>query len=305
MPPHLTLPTGTCVTLRAALAADAAGARLPPGAVGRVTAAPQAPGGTYEVAFPGGERRRLTRDQLEIYRRRQEASLAGLAGDYDLRADHVILRCVVGSRAYGLARGDSDTDRRGVYLAPAKLHWSLAGAPEQLEDKAAEECFWELGKFLKLALKANPNILECLFTPLVEAATPRGRALLELREAFLSRRCYETFQGYALSQFRKLEQDLRARGEIRWKHAMHLVRLLLAGVGLLETGTLAVDVGGDRERLLAIKDGAVPWEEVDAWRRELHARFDAAAEATALPPEPDYARVQEFLWDARLEAVGR
>src|SRR3989454_1394671 len=32
-----------------------------------------------------------------------------------------------------------------------------------------------------------------------------------------------------MSQFKKLEQDLRARGEIKWKHAMHLMRLLLSG----------------------------------------------------------------------------
>ena len=32
--------------------------------------------------------------------------------------DYVILRCVVGSRAYGLAEGESDTDRRGIYLPP-------------------------------------------------------------------------------------------------------------------------------------------------------------------------------------------
>ncbi|MEZ4727824.1 MAG: nucleotidyltransferase domain-containing protein [Caldilineaceae bacterium] len=41
---------------------------------------------------------------------------------------------MVGSRAYGLAHEESDTDRRGVYLPPADLHWSLYGVPEQLEN---------------------------------------------------------------------------------------------------------------------------------------------------------------------------
>ena len=41
-------------------------------------------------------------------------------------------RCVVGSRAYGLEVEGSDTDRRGFYLAPAVLDWSLDGAPGQL-----------------------------------------------------------------------------------------------------------------------------------------------------------------------------
>jgi predicted nucleotidyltransferase len=36
--------------------------------------------------------------------------------------DRVIYRCVIGSRAYGLATDESDTDRRGCYLPPAKHH---------------------------------------------------------------------------------------------------------------------------------------------------------------------------------------
>ena len=58
--------------------------------------------------------------------------------------DRVILRCVIGSRAYGLARDDSDTDRRGVYLPPADLHWSLSGAPQQLQNDATQEVYWEI-----------------------------------------------------------------------------------------------------------------------------------------------------------------
>ena len=51
-----------------------------------------------------------------------------------------------------------------------------------------------------------------------------------MRSIFLSRLIYQTYNGYVMSQFRKIEQDLRAKGAIKWKHAMHLVRLLLSGV---------------------------------------------------------------------------
>ena len=89
----------------------------------------------------------------------------------------IIYRCVVGSQAYGLERDSSDVDRRGIYLAPAELEWSLYGVPEQLENAETEECYWELKKFMVLALKANPNILECLYTPLVETRTPVAEEL--------------------------------------------------------------------------------------------------------------------------------
>lgn len=58
--------------------------------------------------------------------------------------EKLVIYCVVGSPAYGLDTDASDTDRRGVYLAPAELHWSLFGAPEQFEDNASHSCYWEL-----------------------------------------------------------------------------------------------------------------------------------------------------------------
>src|SRR5262249_38858393 len=138
--------------------------------------------------------------------------------DFDLR-EYIIYRCVAGSRAYGLDEAGSDTDRRGIYLPPAERHWSLYGVPEQLENDATQECYWELQRFLVLALKATPNVLECLYTPLVEHAAPLAQELLAMRGVFLSRLIYQTYNGYVMSQFKKLGTDLRSRGAIRWKHA--------------------------------------------------------------------------------------
>src|SRR5688572_5389254 len=108
----------------------------------------------------------------------------------------VIYRCVIGSQAYGLADAESDVDRRGIYLPTAAQHWSLYGVPEQLENEATQEAYWELQKFLVLALKANPNVLECLYTPLVEKATPLAEELIGMRAIFLSRIVYQTYNGY-------------------------------------------------------------------------------------------------------------
>lgn len=215
----------------------------------------------------------------------------------------MIYRCVVGSRAYGLDEPASDIDRRGIYLAPAALHWSLTGVPEQLENQDAQECYWELEKFLRLALKANPNVLECLYTPLVEEVSPLASELLAMRAMFLSPLIYQTYNGYVMSQFKKLEQDLRTHGTLRWKHAMHLIRLLLSGVTALREGFVPVRLEAHREPLLAIRRGEVPWEDVDAWRLRLHQEFDAALANTALPERPDYARANAFLIAARRSMV--
>jgi uncharacterized protein len=275
------------------------------GAVGVVIAAPADSDDGYHVRFLDGTEATLRRAELAVRKQFQrDSSLPASAtlASADLY-DYVIYCCVVGSRAYGLDREGSDTDRRGIYLAPADLHWSLAGVPEQLEDRATADTYWELQKFLAMALKANPNVLECLYTPLVEQATPLAEELLALRAIFLSRLVYQTYNGYVMSQFRKLEQDLRTHGEMRWKHAMHLIRLLLAGVTILHEGVVPVRVEGHRDLLLAIRRGEVPWDEVDAWRLSLHREFDQAFAATRLPERPDYAQANAFLIRARRSMI--
>ncbi|MGW4822120.1 nucleotidyltransferase domain-containing protein [Streptomyces sp. NPDC004227] len=213
----------------------------------------------------------------------------------DLVRDHTIYACVMGSRAFGLATDDSDTDRRGVFVAPTPLFWRFEKPPTHVEGPLDEQFSWELERFCALALRANPNILECLHSPLVEYVDDTGRELLSLRGAFLSRQVYGTFTRYALSQRGKLEADVRTHGAPRWKHAMHLLRLLTSARDLLRTGTLTVDVGDLREPLLKVRRGEVPWPEIESWMARLAAETERAADRTPLPAEPDHRRVADFL----------
>jgi uncharacterized protein len=277
----------------------------PRGSVGVVVRSPADLDHPYRVRFPDGVEDSLGRDQLTMLASFKEAEI----GDSTITAartdlyERVIYRCVIGSQAYGLAGDESDVDRRGIYLPPAHLHWSLYGVPEQLENHDTQEAYWELQKFLTLALKANPNVLECLYTPLVERATPLAGELLEMRSIFLSRMVYQTYNGYVLSQFKKMQADLRLHGQVKWKHVMHLIRLLLSGIRILRAGFVPVRVEEHRTELLAIRRGDVPWDEVEAWRKRLHVEFDAAAAATMLPERPDYERANAFLVEARRSAL--
>lgn len=274
----------------------------PRGAVGIVTRTPCGHEQHFLVRFPDGFEASLLREELEVLKLFKDRLDPAGASDFDLE-EHVIYRCIVGSRAYGLDTEDSDTDLRGIYLAPAELQWSLYGAPEQFEDNATQSCYWELQKFLVMALKANPNILECLYSPLVDKVTPIGERLLAIRDKFLSQMIFQTFNGYALSQFKKIEQDLRNHGEVRWKHAMHLLRLLMTGAATLREGRVPVHVGPRRDELLAVKRGELSWEKVDAWRQELHRDFEQALIETKLPERPDYEAANELLVSARASVV--
>jgi hypothetical protein len=272
----------------------------PRGAVGVVTRTPTGDQDQFLVRFPDGFEASLTWEKLEVLKHFKDRlpGAESATGEFDLES-LVMYRCVVGSRAYGLDNDDSDTDRRGIYVAPAELQWSLFGAPEQFEDNATQSCYWELQKFLTMALKANPNILECLYSPAVEKVTPLGEELLAKRQQFLSQMIFQTFNGYAMSQFKKIEQDIRNHGEVRWKHAMHLLRLLLTGAATLRDARVPVRVEAHRDRLLAVKRGEVPWAEVDAWRKELHRDFERALAETKLPERPDYEAANRFLIKAR------
>jgi hypothetical protein len=294
--PHHILPVGTqVVSLVPVLGTDGKPVH-PKGAVGVVIQSPGDYWHSYRVRFPDGFEGSFKRPELAILSQYKSNQIGGSRDplrEYNLY-EHVIYRCIVGSRAYGLDSDESDTDRRGIYLPPAEAHWSLWGVPEQLENLDTEET---------LALKANPNVLECLYTPLVEHATPLAQEILAMRGSFLSKMVYQTYNGYVMSQFKKLQGDLRNKGAVKWKHVMHLIRLLLSGVTVLKEGFVPVRVEEHRERLLSIKRGEVPFDQVEQWRLELHRQFDEAAQTTALPERPDYEKANELLIRARRTAI--
>jgi uncharacterized protein len=300
----LILPIGTQVVVRTSLPATSLREASPAGAVGVIIGAPKDNTHFYRIKLVDGVEVSLKRNEFSI---RKHYQRTGIIESTEINEESlyrgIILKVVIGSRAYGLERDESDTDIRGVYLPPADLNWSLFGVPEQLEREATQECYWELKKFLLMALKSNPNVLECLYSPLIEFVAPLGQELLDLRNAFLSKLVYQTYNGYVLSQFKKLEQDLRTKGAIKWKHAMHLIRLLLSGIAVLREGFVPVRIDNHRAQLLAIRDGLVGWHELNTWRLNLHREFDAAFKITRLPEQPDFGRVNAFLIRARREQV--
>ena len=303
--PDLIFSVGTqVVTLRDIV--DEAGRRLAPrGSVGVVTKSPNDLQHSYRVRFSDGLEQPLRRDDVVMLAQFKEGQTgdSSVSNEHSSLLDRVFYRCVIGSRAYGLDQADSDVDYRGIYLPTAEAQWSLYGVPDQVERQETQEHYWELQRFLVLALKANPNVLECLYSPLVEKKSPLAEELLGMRSIFLSRLVYQTFNGYVLSQFRKIQADLRNQGDVKWKHVMHLIRLLISGIGILRDQQVTVRVDEHRERLLAIRRGDRAFEETEAWRLTLHAEFDRAFAETELPERPDYEKANAFLLKARRAAL--
>jgi uncharacterized protein len=158
--PSLIFSVGTQVVTLVDVPSSAGSVLHPQGTVGVVVKSPTDHEHSYRVCFPDGFEAPLKRNEVMMLARFKEGEIGDRAHVL-VGADlyqRVIYRCVIGSQAYGLADVESDADRRGIYLPAADLHWSLYGLPEQLENHETQEAYWELQKFLVLALKANPNV---------------------------------------------------------------------------------------------------------------------------------------------------
>lgn len=114
----------------------------------------------------------------------------------------LLFECVAGSRAYGTDTPESDLDLRGIFVMPRASFFGLDRV-EQVSDDNNDETYYEIGRFVGLLEKNNPNLLEMLFS---DGESTRFRhELMDLirPEMVLSKRCRDTFAGYAMTQVRK------------------------------------------------------------------------------------------------------
>ena len=212
-----------------------------------------------------------------------------------------VLLALVGSHAYGLETEDSDKDYLGIYQADLEDILSTRKVQETYTHTKPDWQLHELGKFVSLAIKANPTILELLWLPkdLYVEVSPLGESLIEHRDIFLSKRVGAAFGGYAYAQAKRLE---RRQGTFSsdtskrtGKHARHCFRLLRQGAQLIQTGTMDVKVPNPEE-LFAL--GEMPWEKIVERFSEEYMRFQRLD--NILPNEPDYESIDKLLVGARI-----
>lgn len=209
-PSAVPLPIGTEVTTRVdrvVLAEGEAdtGEVRPQGASGRVT---KLDGDRVEVTFVDGKRAVYLRSEV-VPRKLGVARYAQRrAAAWDQLHPCIAIDTVVGSRAWGVADEGSDEDHRGVFVLPMPWTIGLVDPPTDLVSADGSSTYWEIGKAIRQALRADPNTLEMLFAgPVVVDSI--GEALVAARTAFLSHEIYGAFGRYALSQLDRLEHNQR------------------------------------------------------------------------------------------------
>ena len=111
-----------------------------------------------------------------------------------------------GSHLYGLNNEDSDIDTSGVYVCTRDELFGCFGYKPQVTDSRHDNTWYEIGELVRLLLKSNPTVLESLFVPkdkVLGDIHPIMQMVIDQRDQFISKQCFNPFFGYAKSQIEK------------------------------------------------------------------------------------------------------
>lgn len=210
-----------------------------------------------------------------------------------------ILAGIVGSTAYGLNTENSDIDKLGVYLADTEQFWSLDKPEETIVQTSPDVTMHEIEKYLRLALKCNPTLLELLWLPeelYTEKMPGWGDSLINLREYFLSSSCViSAYGGYAYQQAKKFKESTSQR---KYKHVIHCFRLLRQGKELLTTGNITLKVQNPEEyhSFHTMND----WDIIMKFEKE-YKQFNSIY--SCLADKPALYKINAFLHNIRFHSL--
>ena len=111
-----------------------------------------------------------------------------------------------GSHLYGLNNEDSDVDTSGVFVCTRDELFGCFGYKSQVTDSRHDNTWFEIGELIRLLLKSNPIVMESLFVPMEKVLGnihPLMQMVIDNREQFISKQCFNPFFGYAKSQIEK------------------------------------------------------------------------------------------------------
>jgi predicted nucleotidyltransferase len=177
-------------------------------------------------------------------------------GNFSWLYKRTIFLTVHGSNAFGTNLPDSDLDVKGICIPPKEIILGCGSNFKQTEQNDPDLAIYGLQRFMHLAVKCNPSIIELLYTePKFHIIkTSLGQKLIDNRHLFLSKKAKHTFSGYAISQLKRM------RTHRAWLLNPPKNRPQRADYGLEEGKKVSSSVQGAFNNLLergATFDGAV------------------------------------------------
>lgn len=119
---------------------------------------------------------------------------------------NIILLGLGGSHAYGMETESSDLDIRGV-ATNTRRNILVGNDFEQFVERDTDTTIYSFDKIVNLLCSCNPNTIEILGLKPEHYLylSPEGQALVDNRKMFLSKRAIQSFDGYANTQLRRME----------------------------------------------------------------------------------------------------
>ncbi len=228
---------------------------------------------------------------------------------------NTILSGYRGSIVHGTYRPNShensidDKDVMTIFLGGKEHYFGLHQCEvKELWIKEYDCVQYEVRKFVRLLLKANPNVLSLLWLQPEHyiKRSVSGLLLIDHRDLFTTKKIYHSFTGYAYSQLKRMvggsykgymgekRKQLVDKFGYDTKNASHLIRLLRMGIEYLREGVLHV-FRKDASQLLEIKDGAWSFERVQREATILFNRAEKAYDECKLPSQPDHKKAEDLL----------
>lgn len=241
----------------------------------------------------------------------------------------IIMRGLVGSTACGTELpGTNDIDEMAVCIEGVEQALVLGQGFEQYIYRSAEIreghrdapsqagdldlTVFGLQKFCRLAADGNPTVLLMFFLPSYTRIDALGGNLKDMAGLFISKEAGKRFLGYMQGQRQRL---LGERGQKRvkrpeleqahgfdTKYAMHILRLGMQGVELLETGKLSLPMSGEaRDYLRGVRQGAATIDEVLSRAGELERQLKDLLSSSFLPEHADRPTIEAWMQDVYLQ----
>jgi predicted nucleotidyltransferase len=232
----------------------------------------------------------------------------------------IIFSTVVGSTLYGLRGESSDVDVRKIALPSqedllglsdcARSHWEGSG------DDPKDTTIYSLAKFLSLAVKGNPTIVEmfgiipteCVLVETAEWKDVRDFA----RKNLVTKKIIPSFFGYLHDQFTRVKERKAQNNRTEMiekfgydvKCSSHCYRLAVQAIQWMETGLASIRMSGiDRGVALDMKNGKYTYDHTVELIERIIEEMRWAEKNCTLRDEPDMELVNQYCIDVHRDCV--
>jgi predicted nucleotidyltransferase len=243
----------------------------------------------------------------------------------DIATENEILRVRAGSEVYGTGSSSGgDMDQIGVFIEPPAyvlgfkkmetFTWRSQPEGHKSGPGDLDLTIHSLRKYISLAVRGNPTIIETLFVPdeFVDYSNQFGANIRKIRSTLISKEAYPRYRGYLQSQKERLKGEKKGhmpkRPELIYefgydtKYAMHAVRLGYQCIELLETGGIVLPVPEDPGDLLrGIRNGEYSFEQVVGEIEVLESLMEKAVEKSTIREKPAYDFIENWMINMHLD----